>query len=100
VYDAGNFLCTEGRRNQWVGPIAGMAGVVVVTIAMAIAEPPPFHSGVAAVLGIALVVLCPAGQWFASWLLPRARAHAPALRRLDSWLLAGPLLLIAAWIAQ
>jgi hypothetical protein len=100
TYDAGNFLCTEGRRNQWVGPAAGMAGVLVVTIAMAIAQPPPFSSPVALLLGVMLVFLCPAGQLLASWLLPRGRAHAPALRRLDSWLLAGPLLLIAAWIAQ
>jgi hypothetical protein len=100
TYDAGDFLCTEGRRNRWVGPAAGMAGVVVVSIAMAIADPPPFSSLQALVLGLLLVVLCPAGQLFGSWLLPRGRAHAPALRRLDSWLLAGPLLLIAAWIAQ
>jgi uncharacterized membrane protein YdcZ (DUF606 family) len=100
TYDAGNFLCTEGRRNPWIGPLAGMGGVVVVAIAMAVAQPPPFSSAQALLLGLALVVLCPAGQMLGSWLLPRGRAHAPALRRLDSWLLAGPLLLLAAWIAQ
>ena len=100
VYDAGDFLCTGGRRKPWLGPVWGMGGVGVVAVTLAIAQPPPFDSSEAAVVGAILVLACPAGQLFASWLLPRARSHAPALRRLDAWLLAAPVVLFGAWIAQ
>ena len=100
TYDAGDFLCSEGARNRYVGPLAGMAGIGVVTAAMYFAEPEPFTTGQAIVVGVLLALLCPAGQLFGSWLLPRARAHAPALRRIDSWLLAAPAFVVAAWIAQ
>jgi hypothetical protein len=100
TYDAGDFLCSEGTRNRYVGPLAGMAGIGVVTGAMYFAEPEPFTTGQTIAVGAMLAVLCPAGQLFGSWLLPRARAHAPALRRLDSWLLAAPACAVAAWIAQ
>lgn len=100
TYDAGDFLCTEGRRNRWIGPLAGMLGVGVVTAAMYAARPKPFSGGQTVVVGLLVAVLCPAGQLFGSWLLPRSRAHAPALRRLDSWLLAAPVFAVAAWIAQ
>jgi hypothetical protein len=100
TYDAGDFLCSEGARNRWVGPLAGMAGIGVVTAAMYFAEPAPFSRGETVAIGLMLAVLCPLGQFTGSWLLPRARAHAPALRRLDSWLLAAPAFAAAAWIAQ
>jgi uncharacterized membrane protein YdcZ (DUF606 family) len=100
TYDAGNFLCSEGVRNRYVGPLAGMAGIGVVTGSMYFAEPEPFTTGQTVLVGILLAVLCPAGQLLGSWLLPRSRSHAPALRRVDSWLLAAPAFVVAAWIAQ
>ena len=44
-----------------------------------------------------VVVLCPLSQLAASLLLPRADARAPALRRLDSYLLTGPAWLWLLW---
>ncbi len=100
VYDVGDYLCGEGPGHRWVGPLAGMLGVVVVTVVMAIVAPPPFNTRQTAVVGGLCVLLCPTGQVFGSWLLPRARTHAPGIRRLDGWLLTAPMMLGAAWIAQ
>lgn len=100
VYDAGDFLCTGGRRNRWIGPVSGMAGVALVGVTLTIAQPPPFSVSEAAVLGALMVPACPLGQWFGSWLLPTARTPAPALRRVDSWLVVAPLTLVAAWLAS
>jgi hypothetical protein len=100
TYDAGDFLCSEGARNRWVGPLAGMLGVGVVTGAMYFAVPAPFTAKQTLAVGAMLAVLCPAGQMFGSWLLPRSRSKAPALRRLDSWLLAAPAFAAVAWVAQ
>lgn len=100
TYDAGDFLCNGGPRQRLAGPLAGMAGVVVVTASMYFAQPPPFGGMQIVVVGLAVAVACPLGQFLGSWSLPRARSTAPALRRLDSWLISAPLMVIAAWIAQ
>ena len=100
VYDAGDFLCTGGTRDRYVGPLSGMAGVAVVAVAMALLQPPPFSSGSALFVGLLLVVLCPAGQWLGSWILPSSTTRAPGLRRLDAWLIAAPVVMVATWIAQ
>jgi hypothetical protein len=47
-----------------------------------------------ALLGVA-ALCCPVGQWIASAVLPRADAKVPALRRLDTLLLLGPVWLVA-----
>ena len=47
--------------------------------------------GEAALFGLAVAPLAFAGQMLASVVLPHARAFAPALRRVDSLLLAAPL---------
>jgi hypothetical protein len=44
--------------------------------------------------GILTALSCPLGQLLASALLPRGAAWAPALRRIDSYLLAAPLWLV------
>jgi hypothetical protein len=100
TYDAGDFLCTEGSRNRWVGPLAGMLGVAVVAVAMFFARPKPFSGPQTLAVGLVVALLCPCGQLLGSWLLPRSRAKAPALRRLDSWLLVAPVFAAVAWIAQ
>jgi len=59
---------------------------------------PPFNSATQAwVVGGLVAVLCPLSQMAASLLLPRAGARAPALRRLDSYLLTGPAWLWLLW---
>jgi hypothetical protein len=90
VYDAGNFLVGAGASNPIEGPLAGGFAVMAVTFAVAVLRVPPFHGLPAWPFGAAVAVLCPLGQFFASSLLPRADANAPALRRLDTLLITAP----------
>lgn len=99
VYDAGDYLVGSGVRNRLVGPIAGFVGVIAVVFAMTAINPPPLlvDSDVR-VLGALVGLACPLGQMLGSWLLPSTRTPAPALRRLDSWLIAAPVCLVGLWI--
>lgn len=97
AYEIGDFLIGSGASNVVEGPFSGFLAIVVITGALAVAQPPPF-----APLGLwfyALVAaLCiPLGQVLASAILPRAGAPAPALRRLDSYLLTAPMWLLLLW---
>jgi hypothetical protein len=98
TYDAGDFLCGAGYDTRIGGPLAGVLGVVVVTVVLYVAEPPPFRGTETLWAGAALAVGCPLGQWLASWLLPTARAKAPGLRRLDSWIISAPSFLVVLWL--
>jgi len=99
VYDCGDYLCGAGYQSRVVGPLSGIAGIVVVTLTMTQINPVPAESDVAVfAIGVLAAVLCPAGQLFASWLLPEPRSASPALRRLDSWLLVAPMFLVLAWL--
>ena len=99
VYDAGDYLIGAGYDNRLAGPIAGCLAGLAVTISMAPLEPPPLVGSQVWVFGVLLTLLCPMGQLVGSALLPTNRAPAPALRRLDSWLLAAPAFLVGLWIA-
>jgi hypothetical protein len=98
TYDAGDFLCGAGYDTRIGGPLAGVVGVVVVTVVLYVAEPPPFRGTQTLWTGAMLAVACPLGQWLASWLLPSARTKAPGLRRLDSWIIAAPAFLVVLWM--
>jgi len=90
VYEMGDFLVGSGSSNHIEGPLAGIAGIAVFTFAMAVVHLSPFEGYEVALFGAAAAVLCPLGQLCGSAMLPRADAKAPALRRLDSLLLLGP----------
>ena len=98
VYDAGDFLISYGYRTVVAGPIAGMIGVAFVTISTIQIRPDGFSTAGVVITGLLLAIACPAGTFFASWMLPNTRAPAPALRRIDAWLLASPLFLVATWL--
>lgn len=99
VYDCGDHLIGAGSRNRLVGPLAGLVGVVVVVAAMTAINPPPLtDDGHVRWIGLAMGVACPLGQMLGSWVMPSSRAKAPALRRLDSWLLSAPVCLVGLWI--
>ena len=99
VYDCGDYLCGAGYQSRVGGPLSGMGGIVVVPLTMPQITPVPAESDVAVfAIGVLAAALCPAGQLFASWLLPEPRSASPALRRLDSWLLIAPMFLVLAWL--
>ena len=98
MYDAGDFMCGAGYDNRIVGPIAGVVGAIAVASALSLITPSPLDGVAAVVLGIVMALCAPLGQLLASAILPRAKAFAPVLRRLDSWLVCAPMFLFGVWI--
>lgn len=96
VYDAGAYLVGTGASSAWEGPAAGVAALIPLTIFAEVVLIPPFAGAQPLFLGVLAAVLAPVGPVAASALLGDRNAHAPALRRLDSLLLLGPLW---AWCA-
>ena len=98
LFDAGSYLMGAEAAGRWEGPIAGMIGALAVTFTMATIDPPPFDRMSAWLTGALVAVGCVLGQWTASAFLPRTTAHAPALRRLDAYIVAGPVFVGCAWL--
>jgi molybdopterin synthase sulfur carrier subunit len=96
AYDAGAYLIGTGASSAWEGPAAGVAALIPITIFAEVVLVPPFAATQPLFLGVLAAVLAPCGPVAASALLGDRSAHAPALRRLDSLLLLGPLW---AWCA-
>jgi len=96
TYDAGAYLIGTGASSPWEGPAAGVAALIPLTMFAAIFLVPPFDSGAPILLGALGALLAPFGPVAASALLGDAGASAPALRRLDSLLILGP---VWAWCA-
>ncbi|CAA9215126.1 MAG: hypothetical protein AVDCRST_MAG10-345 [uncultured Acidimicrobiales bacterium] len=96
IYDAGAYLVGTGASSPWEGPAAGVAALIPLTIFAEVMLVPPFAGAQPLFLGLLAAVLAPAGPVAASALLGDRNAHAPALRRLDSLMLLGPLW---AWCA-
>jgi hypothetical protein len=99
AYETGDYLVGSGSRNPFEGPLAGIAAIVVVTFVISSLSISAFDFSEAWTFGAAVAVLAPLGQLFASALLPAADAPAPALRRLDSLLLAAPMWCAAVGLA-
>lgn len=91
IYDAGHYLIGAGSAQFWEGPIAGAIGVAVMSFALVSIGVPPFDEAAGLRFGAAAVVLLPAGVILAGFILPRADAEAPALRRVDSLLCLAPI---------
>ncbi len=96
AYDAGAYLVGTGASSAWEGPAAGIAALIPITIFAEVVLVPPFAGTQPLFLGVLAAVLAPCGPVAASALLGDRSGHAPALRRLDSLLLLGPLW---AWCA-
>jgi MoaD family protein len=94
-HDVGAYLVGTGAANDWEGPVAGVAAIVCVTLFVAVLVP-SFRGGAPFLLGLVAAVLAPLGPLAASVILGDRAASAPALRRLDSLLLLGP---VGAWMA-
>ena len=96
TYDAGAYLVGTGAASAWEGPVAGIAATIPLTMFAAIVLVPPFGGAAPIVLGALGALLAPFGPLAGSALLGDATANAPALRRLDSLLVLGP---VWAWCA-
>ncbi|MCP4084141.1 MAG: hypothetical protein GY745_03650 [Actinomycetia bacterium] len=99
AYEMGDYLVGSGSPNVVEGPIAGIAAVAVVGFALSLpfVQPPPFEGTDIQLFAALVALMCPIGQVLASWVLPRSAAPAPALRRLDSWLVAAPVWVVILW---
>ena len=95
AHDMGAYLVGTGATATWEGPVAGIAAVACVTLFVAVLVP-SFTGAGSFALGVVAGTLAPLGPLAASALLGDRSAPAPALRRLDSLLLMGP---VWAWVA-
>ena len=101
-YDVAAYTWGSGSSSPLVGRVAGILTVGVLTFTLSVVQLvvslPPFQLSAAVwVFGGLAATLCPLGQLLASAVLPAAAAPAPALRRLDTLLLAGPAWAFALW---
>jgi hypothetical protein len=94
VYDMGSFVVGNSRTALGgpVGVLAGVASVAVVAVIAAAALTPPFSGDRPWLVFGVLAALAPAGVILSGWLTGGTRL--PAVRRLDSLVLAGP-----GWVA-
>jgi hypothetical protein len=90
AYEMGDFVVGSGASNSFEGPLAGITTALLVGFPLAVMLVAPFDHAGAPLLGFAAAA-CPFGQIAASALLPSAGASAPALRRIDTLLVLGPL---------
>lgn len=90
AYEVGDFLVGSGASRAAEGPIGGAIALGVTAFAVVVLQVDPFDGVDAWGWAALAAVACPIGQLAASAILPRADARAPALRRLDSLLVLGP----------
>jgi hypothetical protein len=96
AYDAGAFLVGSGAAAQWEGPAAGAVCTLPVTLVVAAVLVHPFTGASAWVLGGLAAAAAPIGQAAAGLVIADRGVDSPALRRLDSLIVLGPLW---AWAA-
>lgn len=94
AYEMGDFLVGTGSANAIEGPVAGAVCLAVVAFGLYLVLPEPFDATTLPLFAALTAICCPVGQIAGSAVLPRGDAWAPALRRLDSYLIAAPLWLL------
>jgi len=101
AYDLGYFVFGAENRSGVPGIVMGAVTSLACTGALVAAsiflfKIPPFDGATEEwVFGALIAVLAPLGQLVASLALPTASSWVPALRRLDSYILAAP---VWAWV--
>jgi hypothetical protein len=98
LFDAGNFLLGSDAAGRWEGPVGGVLGALAVTFTMSTIKVPPLDRAQWWVAGVLVAATCSVGQWMTSYLLPTPTTWVPAMRRLDAYVVAGPLFLAAVWV--
>lgn len=96
VYDASAYLVGAGAASPWEGPAAGVASIAAVTLAVAAVLSPPFRGATPWLFGILAAALAPMGPLAAAELVGDRRTRVPAVRRLDSLLVLGPVWALVA----
>ena len=96
VAEASWFVIGSGARTFLDAPVASTAAVAAVSMAVAAVLVPPFRGASPWVLGAIAAVLIPLGPYVASAVLPKPNAFAPALRRVDGFLLVSPVWVLVA----
>jgi len=94
AYEVGDFMIGTGSSNAVEGPVAGLVALTVGAAATYVLLPAPFDTNSYPLFAALAAVGAPLGQIVASAILPRGVAWAPALRRLDSYLVVAPLWLL------
>lgn len=102
AFDMADFVVGSGAASIIEGPLAGAVAIALVAAVCAVIQAPPFDGTAVWAFAALAMVLCPAGQVLASWLLPDGSTRANALRRLDSLLVLAPVwtLLVGVLIAS
>ncbi|MFV0257658.1 MAG: hypothetical protein ACK5PP_04320 [Acidimicrobiales bacterium] len=94
AYETGDYLIGTGSSNGVEGPLAGFFSLAAVGFTLWVISPALFGRQGVILFAVLAAVCCVLGQVLASALLPRGAAWAPALRRLDSYLLAAPIWMV------
>ena len=97
-YDAGYHIAAAESSSRLEGPVTGAIGLLAVTFTASAFEVTPFDRVTAWMAGGVLLLACPLGQMLVSAELPTPESSVPAMRRLDSYLVAAPLMLAAVWV--
>lgn len=97
LYDAGYHIGAAESSSLLEGPVTGAVGALAVTFTMATFQAPPFQTASAAIAGCLVALCCPLGQWASSALLPSPEIQVRAVRRMDAYVLAAPVMLAVAW---
>jgi hypothetical protein len=97
LYDAGAFLFGAEAAGRWEGPVGGLMGALAVTFTMSTVDVPPFDRVGSWIAGAAVAASCVLGQALVTGYLPARAPHVGALRRLDAYVLAGPVFVACAW---
>jgi len=99
AYDAGTYVVGSGAASAWEGPAAGIAATGPVTLTVAAVLAPPFGGTSPWLLGGLAAALAPVGPIIGAALAGTGRdgkVRMPALRRMDSLLVLGPVWALAA----
>jgi hypothetical protein len=95
VYDTAAFIMGTGARWRPTGPVAGILCIGSVTVAVA-AVFPQFKGASPWELGVLAAALTPFGPWVTNRIIGADHVRLPALRRLDSLVVVGPVWALAA----
>ena len=96
LYDATVFVMGADAKWRWEGVVPGLVAVVAVTLFAAAVLVPPFRGAAPWVLGGLALAALPAGAVVGALLRGPEPRPVPALRRIDSLLVLGPLWLLLA----